>query len=49
MSDLAKLAKKFPASTIRKVPVGGGISADYVPCSVVIEKLLAADGGDDDD
>ena len=41
MSQLAALSKKFPPSTIRQVPVGGGVTADYVPASVVIEKLLA--------
>ena len=42
--QLAALAKKFPASTIHQVPVGGGVKADYVPASVVIEKLLAVVG-----
>ena len=44
MTQLAQLAKRFPSSTIRQVPVGGGVKADYVPASVVVEKLLAVCG-----
>ena len=43
-TQLAALAKKFPQSVIHKVPVGGGVQADYVPASLVIEKLLAIVG-----
>ena len=42
--QLAALAKKFPPSVIHQVPVGGGVQADYIPASIVIEKLLATVG-----
>ena len=43
-TQLAALAKRFPSSVIHKVPVGGGVQADYVPASLIIEKLLATIG-----
>ena len=47
MSDhpqLAALAKKFPPALVHSRTVGGGREADYVPASVVVEKLLATVG-----
>jgi hypothetical protein len=42
--QLAALAKKFPASVIHQVPVGGGKNADFVAASLCIEKVLAVCG-----
>ena len=41
MTQLAALAKRFPASVVHQRQVGGGFMADYVAHSVVTEKLLA--------
>lgn len=42
--QLAALAKRFPKSVIHQVPIAAGKTADYVPASVVAEKLLAIVG-----
>ena len=44
MSQLAQLAKPFPARLVHQRTVGGGRQADYVSASSVIEKLLAVVG-----
>lgn len=44
MTQLAALARKFPARVIHERVVGGGRSEDYVSHAVVTEKLLAVCG-----